>query len=183
MKDDDPLPVSTPTATSAIPLRKETSSAAVASNGSDHSSPCFSRGRYKFWALGAILLLAFWSMLTGTVTLRLSAANLNHLSNRDSFDAPLPDDLDALELEEREKLVKHMWDVYTSNNRRIRLVKFWRNAFEAAYEDLNSEEPEVREAAFSEIAKMSYGNIPYEAPPDFHSLRIRRLSRKITAGR
>lgn len=96
MKDDDPLPVSTPTATSAIPLRKETSSAAVASNGSDHSSPCFGRGRYKFWALGAILLLAFWSMLTGTVTLRLSAANLNHLSNRDSFDAPLPDDLDAL---------------------------------------------------------------------------------------
>lgn len=66
--------------------------------------------------------------------------------------------------------MKHMWDVYTSNNRRIRLVKFWQNAFEAAYEDLNSEEPEVREAAFSEIAKMSYRNIPYEAPPDFHSL-------------
>lgn len=67
-------------------------------------------------------------------------------------------------------LVKHMWDVYTSNNRRIRLVKFWQNAFEAAYEELNSDEPEVREAAFSEIAKMSYRNIPFEAPPDFHSL-------------
>lgn len=181
MKDDDNLPVSTPTSTSGVPLKKDSSSAAIVA-AVDHSSLCFGRGRYKFWALGAILLLAFWSMLTGTVTLRLSAANLNHLSNRDSFDSPLPDDLDALELEEREMLVKHMWDVYTSNNRRIRLVKFWQNAFEAAYEDLNSDEPDIREAAFSEIAKMSYRNIPFEAPPDFHSLRIRRLSRKLPTG-
>lgn len=95
MKDDDTLPVSTPTSTSGIPLKKDSSSAAITA-AADHSSLCFGRGRYKFWALGAILLLAFWSMLTGTVTLRLSAANLNHLSNRDSFDSPLPDDLDAL---------------------------------------------------------------------------------------
>ncbi|MCD7465625.1 hypothetical protein HAX54_001640 [Datura stramonium] len=49
-------------------------------------------------------------MLTGTVTLRWSAGNLNAIS--DDIDIPLPEDLDVLEMEEREKLVKHMWDVY-----------------------------------------------------------------------
>lgn len=68
------------------------------------------------------------------------------------------------EMEEREKMVKHMWDVYT-NSRRIRLPKFWQQAFEAAYEDLTSDEPEVREAAISEIAKMSIRSIHFESPP------------------
>lgn len=57
-------------------------------------------------------------------------------------------------MEEREKVVKHMWDVYT-NNRRIRLPRFWQEAFEAAYEDLTSDVPVVANAAISEIAKMS----------------------------
>ena len=43
----------------------------------------------------------------------------------------------------REKVVKHMWDVYT-NSRRGRLPRFWQEAFEAAYEDLANDDPDVR---------------------------------------
>ncbi|KAM7520217.1 hypothetical protein LguiB_019179 [Lonicera macranthoides] len=156
MRDDDALPISTPTAAiHSIPSssfsKKETS-----------DSPSVARGRCRFWALAAILLLAFWSMLTGTASLRWSAGNLSRFS--DDFDIPMHDDLDVLEMEEREKVVKHMWDVYT-NNRRIRLPRFWQEAFEAAYEDLTSDVPEVREAAISEIAKMSLHSIDIEPPP------------------
>lgn len=51
-------------------------------------------------------------------------------------------------------MVRHMWDVYT-HSKTIRLPKFWQRAFEAAYEDLISDVPSVRNAAVSEIAKMS----------------------------
>jgi hypothetical protein len=78
MKDDDSLPTTT-----APSVKKETS-----------DSVLFGKGRYKFWALAAILLLAFWSMLTGTVTLRWSAGNLNSLV--DDIDTPIRDDLDVL---------------------------------------------------------------------------------------
>ncbi|PHT49918.1 hypothetical protein CQW23_09665 [Capsicum baccatum] len=159
MKEDESIPLSTPTA-AAYPLS---------------NSILFGRGRYKFWALAAILLLAFWSMFTGTVTLRWSAGNLNTLS--DIFDFPLSDDLDVLEMEEREKLVNHMWDVYT-NSPRIRLPKFWQVAFEAAYEELNSDAAEVREAAISEISKMSLRLVHIELPP-LRSLAVRELSQKL----
>ncbi|KAK9038828.1 hypothetical protein V6N11_023676 [Hibiscus sabdariffa] len=78
MKDEDSLPTSTTTN-----LKKESS-----------ESILFGKGRYKCWALAAILLLALWSMFTGTVTLRWSAGNLNRLS--DDLDSPLHDDLDVL---------------------------------------------------------------------------------------
>lgn len=74
MKDDD------------LPTTKKDSAAAEAA--------LIGRGRYKIWALAAILLLAFWSMFTGTVTLKWSAGNLNRLS--DDIDAPIRDDLDVL---------------------------------------------------------------------------------------
>ncbi|XP_015064074.1 uncharacterized protein LOC107009277 [Solanum pennellii] len=162
MRDDD-LPISTPTAPSSsfTTSKKETSYFAI-----------FGRGRYKFWAFAAISLLALWSMFTGTVTLRWSAGNLNAIS--DDIDIPLPEDLDVLEMEEREKLVKHMWDVYT-NSRGIKLLKFWQEAFEAAYEELTSDVPGVPEDALSEIAKMSVRYIPIESPP-LHSSGIRELS-------
>ena len=57
-------------------------------------------------------------------------------------------------MEERERVVKHMWDVYT-NSRRIKLPQFWQQAFVAAYEELTSDVPGVRDAAIGEIAKMS----------------------------
>ncbi|KAF3440813.1 hypothetical protein FNV43_RR19099 [Rhamnella rubrinervis] len=146
MKDDDGLP------TTIANTKKESSDSGL----------LFGKGRYKFWALAAILLLAFWSMLTGTVTLRWSAGNLNRLS--DDLDIPIHDDLDVLEMEEREKVVKHMWDIYT-NSRRIRLPRFWQEAFEAAFEDLTSDVPGVREEAISEIAKMSVRSIDLDPPP------------------
>lgn len=67
-------------------------------------------------------------------------------------------------MEEREKVVKHMWDVYT-NSRRIRIPRFWQEAFEAAYEELTSDIAEVREAAISEIANMSMNSINLESLP------------------
>ncbi|WCJ25053.1 hypothetical protein M5689_006964 [Euphorbia peplus] len=166
MKDDDSLPTSTAasTATSASNAKKDSS---------DYS--LFGKGRYKFWALAAILLLAFWSMFTGAVTLRWSAGDLNRLS--DDFDAPIHDDLDVLEMEEREKVVKHMWDVY-SNSRRIRLPRFWQEAFEAAYEELTSDVPEIRDAAISEIAKMSVRSIVLDPYP-IHSTNARELSKSL----
>ncbi|KAJ8770628.1 hypothetical protein K2173_021275 [Erythroxylum novogranatense] len=150
MKEDDSLPITT-TSTTTTGAKK------------DHSdSILFGRRSYKFWALAAILLLAFWTMLTGTVSLRWSAGNLNRLS--DDIDTPIHDDLDVLDMEEREKVVKHMWDVYT-NSRRIRLPRFWQEAFEAAYEELTSDDPGIREAAISEIAKMSVRSIVLDPPP------------------
>ncbi|KAM5576202.1 hypothetical protein ABKV19_007196 [Rosa sericea] len=147
MKDDDGLP---------------TTAAGGGKRESSDSSLVLGKGRYKFWALAAILLLAFWSMFTGTVTLRWSAGNLNRFS--DEFDSPIHDDLDVLEMEEREKVVEHMWDVYT-NSRRIRLPRFWQEAFEAAYEDLTSDLPGVRDSAISEIAKMSVRSVDLDPPP------------------
>jgi len=158
MKDDDVLPTTTANA------KKESS-----------DSSLFGKGRYKFWALAAILLLALWSMFTGTVTLRWSAGNLNRLS--DDFDSPIHDDLDVLEMEEREKVVRHMWDVYT-NSRRIRLPRFWEEAFEAAYEDLTSDGPGVREAAVTEIAKMSVRSIDLDPRP-VQSTTARELSKSL----
>ncbi|KAG5050936.1 hypothetical protein AAZX31_02G054600 [Glycine max] len=130
-------------------------------------SGLFGRGSYKFWALAAMLLLAFWSMFTGTVSLRWSGT-LNTFSH-----ASLHDHLDVLEIEEREKLVRHMWDVYT-NNRRIRLPRFWEKAFEAAYEDLTSDAADVRDVAVAEIVNMSLRSLDLQLPP-----RARKLSKNL----
>ncbi|XP_010939257.1 uncharacterized protein [Elaeis guineensis] len=145
MKEEDLLPTSAkPSATAAAAL--------------------FGKGRYKFWALAAIILLAFWSMFTGTVTLKWSAGNLNRLSD-DLLDPPLRDAaLDVLEMEEREKVVRHMWDIY-AHSLRIRLPRFWQEAFEAAYEELASDDAAVRNAAVSEIARMSLRMVDLESPP------------------
>ncbi|KAK6152910.1 hypothetical protein DH2020_012549 [Rehmannia glutinosa] len=160
--DDEALPVSTPTSSSVVSSSSSSSGIPRRDSSSDSSS-IFGRGRYKFWALAAILLLAFWSMLTGTVTLRWSAGDLKDRFN-DDYSSHASEDLDVLDLEEREKLVKHMWDVYTHSHR-VRLEGFWQEAFVAAYEDLTSEVTEVREAAISEIARMSARYLKLEPPP------------------
>ncbi|XP_073148281.1 uncharacterized protein [Henckelia pumila] len=162
MKDDDALPVSTPPSSA---LLSSLSAGIGKKEISPYSPIVFGRGRYKFWALAAILLLAFWSMLTGTVNLRWSAGNIARSS--DDFHSLAAEDLDALDMEEREKLVKHMWDVYT-NGKRVALPRFWKDAFVAAYEDLTSEVPEVREAAITEIARMSVHHIE-NLPAPLHS--------------
>lgn len=161
MKDDVPptiIPVPS-SSTTTITKRKESSEAGL-----------FGKSRYKFWALAAILLLAFWSMFTGSVTLKWSAGNLTRFTHSD--DSPIHDDLDILEVEERKKVVRHMWDVYT-HSKRIKLPRFWLEAFEAAYENLASDVSGIRDAAVSEIAKMSLWSINLDQLP---------LQSKITTG-
>ena len=58
------------------------------------------------------------------------------------------------EIEEREKVVRHMWDVYGRSGG-VRVPHFWREAFEAAYEFLVSDSAAVRNGAISDIAKLS----------------------------
>ncbi|CAN8229123.1 unnamed protein product [Cochlearia groenlandica] len=152
MKEEEALPMTTATGTATANPKKDNSS----------ESALFGRGRYKFWAFAAILLLAFWSMFTGTVTLRLSTGNLNRFSV--DLASQTYENLDALEMEDREKVVKHMWDVYT-NVRRIKLSRFWQEAFVAAYEELTSDVTGVRDAAIGEIAKMSVRSITLDPPP------------------
>ncbi|KAI3969831.1 hypothetical protein MKX01_038299 [Papaver californicum] len=131
-------------------------------------NPLFGKGKFKFWVLAAIVLLAFCSIFTGTITLKWSSSSgiLNHLSQDDDFiNSPILDDLDVLEIEEREKVVKHMWDAYTHASK-IVLPKFWRRAFEAGYQDLTNDDFGVRNSAFSEIAKMSIRSFINLDPPD-----------------
>lgn len=137
-------------------------------------SGLFGKGSYKFLALVAILLLACWSMFTGTVSLRWSGT-LNTISH----DLHVAVHDDVLEMEEREKEVKHMWDVYSSN-RRIGLPRFWQEAFEAAYEDLSSDVAEVRDAAITEIANMSLRSFHLQFPTVTHSTRAQEFSKSLT---
>eukprot|EP01018_Ginkgo_biloba_P001875 Gb_41478 [translate_table: standard] len=155
--------------------------------GKEKENFLLGKSRYKFWALAIIIFLAFWSMLSGSASLKWSAGNLMLFS--EELDKRLQDDFDVLvfilkywfgipvkqvvssvytsvikfrslissttyEIEAREKIVRHMWDIYT-HNPRLRLSRFWQEAFEAAYEELESEVPGVKESAISEIAKMS----------------------------
>ncbi|PIN06731.1 hypothetical protein CDL12_20718 [Handroanthus impetiginosus] len=123
----------------------------------------FGRGKYKLWVLGAIILLALWSMFTGSVTLKWSAVNLRQSSQ--DLDPSINGDIDILDVDEREKMVRQMWNVYKHSSI-IRLPSFWRDAFGAAYQDLTSEVAGVRNAALLEIAKMSFGSTDiYDSPP------------------
>lgn len=58
-----------------------------------------------------------------------------------------------------------MWDLYTQS-RGTRLPRFWQEAFEAAYENLVSDVPGVRDSAFSEIAKISILTVNLDPVPD-----------------
>ncbi|MFS7960702.1 hypothetical protein Hanom_Chr08g00706151 [Helianthus anomalus] len=87
-------------------------------------------------------------MLTETVTLCFSVDNLNRFSDDIAGGSPIRNDFDILEIEERVKVVEHMWD----------------DAFVAAYEDL-TDVVEVREAAITKIAKMSFRFIDLDLPP------------------
>lgn len=146
---------------------KDEGTATMAAKKESSESSLLRRGRYKFCALAAILLLAFWSIFTGTVTLKWSAGNLTRFS--EDINSPIREDLDVLELENREKVVRQMWDVYRHSGRnRMRLVRFWQEAFHAAFEDLTSGVVSVRNAAISEIARMSMHAIDLQ-PPAAHS--------------
>lgn len=67
-------------------------------------------------------------------------------------------------MEERKKLVGRMWDMYTRTGDEVRLPRFWQEAFEAAYEELAGDDMQVRDAAISEIARMSAHRLELEQP-------------------
>lgn len=67
-------------------------------------------------------------------------------------------------MEEREKMVKRMWGVYTYGQG-IRLPRFWQQAFDAAYEELTGDDQAARDNAISEIARMSVSMVDIEPPP------------------
>ncbi|TYI75524.1 hypothetical protein E1A91_D06G011200v1 [Gossypium mustelinum] len=156
-------------ATALTPLKKYSSS-------SSSIAGFFGKNGYKFWVLTAIILLAFWSMFTGSVSLKWSSGNLTSFSY--DFDFSIREDLDVLELEEREKVVRKMWDVYTHSTS-MRLPRFWLDAFEAAYENLSSDVNGVRDNAISEIAKLSMQSLNL-VPPSVQSKISSSQGRKKT---
>ncbi|XP_051214730.1 uncharacterized protein [Lolium perenne] len=152
-----------PTSAPLLQATKIAIPAAVSSVGGAAEAAVLGKGRYKVWALAAIALLALWSMSAASVSLRWSAGDLAAFGSGD-LDAPLRDDLDSLEMEEREKLVGRMWDMYTRTSDEVRLPRFWQEAFEAAYEELAGDDMQVRDAAISEIARMSAHRLELEQP-------------------
>ncbi|CAK7349284.1 unnamed protein product [Dovyalis caffra] len=147
-EDDAPTVITIPsTVTTATTVLKRESS----------ESSLLGKTRYKFWVLSAILLLAFWSMFAGSVTLKWSTGDLSQ--HPDNLGFQTQDDADILEVEEKKKLVRRMWEVYTHSTSGTRLPRFWEQAFQAAYEALESDVPAVRDAAVSEIAKLSISYI------------------------
>ncbi|CAH2036836.1 unnamed protein product [Thlaspi arvense] len=126
-----------------LPVRKPVNGGWLSSNRK--------RAGYKLWVLIAVLLLALGSMLTGSVSLK-GIVLFHSVDGEVGF--PVGDDLDVLEIEEREKVVRRMWDVYGRSGG-VRVPRFWREAFEAAYEFLVSDSAAVRNGAVSDIAKLS----------------------------
>ncbi|MBA0597093.1 hypothetical protein Gorai_006908, partial [Gossypium raimondii] len=74
-------------ATALAPLKKYSSSTSAIAG-------FFGKNGYKFWVLTAIILLAFWSMFTGSVSLKWSSGNLTSFSY--DFDFSIREDLDVL---------------------------------------------------------------------------------------
>ncbi|XP_066347540.1 uncharacterized protein [Miscanthus floridulus] len=145
-------------AASPVPATKITMPASVVGGA---EVALLGKGRYKVWALAAIALLALWSMSAASVSLRWSSSG-DLASVYGDMDVPLADDLDSLEMEEREKLVGRTWDMYTRTSDEVRLPRFWQEAFEAAYEELAGDDVQVRDAAISEIARMSAHKLELE---------------------
>lgn len=151
-EDDAPTVITIPsTVTSTSTPTTTTTTTVVKRESSESSLLC--KTRYKFWVLSAILLLAFWSMFTGSITLKWSTGDLSQ--HPDNLGFQTQDDVDILEVEEKKKLVWRMWDVYTHSSRGTRLPRFWERAFQAAFEALASDVTAVRDAAVYEIAKLS----------------------------
>ncbi|XP_066346964.1 uncharacterized protein [Miscanthus floridulus] len=145
-------------AASPVPATKITMPASAVGGA---EAALLGKGRYKVWALAAIALLALWSMSAASVSLRWSSSG-DLASVYGDMDVPLADDLDSLEMEEREKLVGRTWDMYTRTSDEVRLPRFWQEAFEAAYEELAGDDVQVRDAAISEIARMSAHKLELE---------------------
>ncbi|KAL9384503.1 hypothetical protein Peur_021513 [Populus x canadensis] len=162
---------STPATTTTTVLKRESS-----------ESSLLCKTRYKFWVLSAVLLLAFWSMFTGSITLKWSTGDLSQHPENLGFQTQ--DDVDILEVEEKKKLVWRMWDVYTHSSRGTRLPRFWERAFQAAYEALASDATAVRDAAVSEIAKLSISStINLDDPFPVQSTTPKEKKSQVSSGK
>ena len=75
----------------AIPSQQQTT-VSVKKDGS--VAGFFGKSGYKFWVLAAILLLSFWSMFIGSVSLKWSSGDLTRFSGDSDFS--LHDDHDVL---------------------------------------------------------------------------------------
>ncbi|CAN6306285.1 unnamed protein product, partial [Urochloa humidicola] len=147
-----------PPAAAPVPVTKIAMPASAAVSA---EAALLGKGRYKVWALAAIAVLALWSMSAASVSLRWSSSGDLAAFSGD-LDVPLGEDLDSLEMEEREKLVGRMWEMYTRTSDEVRLPRFWQEAFEAAYEELAGDDKQVRDAAISELARMSAHKLEIE---------------------
>ncbi|GJY50398.1 RNA-directed DNA polymerase, eukaryota [Tanacetum coccineum] len=67
----------------------------------------------------------------------------------------------AEEVEEREKMVRKFWNVYTYI-KMTKLTRFWQEAFEAAYKHLATDVAGSKDATISEIARMSLVSVDVE---------------------
>eukprot|EP00249_Psilotum_nudum_P013136 c24171_g1_i1 orf=945-1433(-) len=128
------------------------------------------RSRYKIWVLVVIVLLALWSLLSGSARI---ARNWS-AGYAFSYSSPSKEqkvNVDVLEMDTREKIVSQMWEKY-QRNPRLKLSSFWQDAFEAGYEELESEIPTIRQMAIAEIARLSayaFDLVPqtYKLPQSF----------------
>ncbi|KAJ7556672.1 hypothetical protein O6H91_05G093100 [Diphasiastrum complanatum] len=117
------------------------------------SGCCLGKNRCKAWTLAIILFLACWSMLSASAGLAMKWYGQNPLGSGKNYE-DIMNLLDPLEMEVREKIVRHAWDRYVYNPR-ARLGNFWYDAFEAAYEDLDTDDNATKDAAIREIARLS----------------------------
>lgn len=95
MRDEGAQTISAPAA--AVASTTTTANGTTAKKEGSEGGLFSGRGKYKFWALAAIILLAFWSMFTGSVSLKWSAVHLSDGSG--DIDSPVHHDLDVLVLQ------------------------------------------------------------------------------------
>ena len=98
-EDDAPTVIKIPSTVTTIPSTvtststpTTTTTTVVKRESSESSLLC--KTRYKFWVLSAILLLAFWSMFTGSITLKWSTGDLSQ--HPDNLGFQTQDDVDIL---------------------------------------------------------------------------------------
>eukprot|EP00246_Nothoceros_aenigmaticus_P007300 TRINITY_DN2099_c0_g1_i1.p2 TRINITY_DN2099_c0_g1~~TRINITY_DN2099_c0_g1_i1.p2 ORF type:complete len:188 (-),score=32.73 TRINITY_DN2099_c0_g1_i1:672-1235(-) len=135
------------------------------------------KNRYKTGGLTVLMCLAVWSVVSGGAGLavRLSVG-IYPFSDRltetgvDSLAALLMNDVEdnfdgtaheirqspiaGWELAERANIVLWVWDAYVNDPSR-KMSNFWHDAFEAAFEEMESEDQAVKNAAVEEIARLT----------------------------
>lgn len=153
------------------------------------------KNRYKTGGLTVLTCLAVWSLLSGGAGLAirmsvgiypfsgklpesgadsLASLLMNEVEDRSGVTAYeiRQSPLAGWELAERAKIVLWAWETYMNDPGKT-LGRFWHNCFEAAFEELASEDQAVKKAALEEIAKLTV-NV-FDVDEDFEKLNPRLL--------